>query len=116
MGLKIEINGLDIGGDAEFLNGARIEESGDIDISVKNLNIAGKLEMLNDLQLNALVTELREKTLSMNRNSEEYGKLQEILREKKWDKANFIKRIGEHIASFSEGVLASMLAGILMQC
>lgn len=115
MGLKIEISGIETGGDAEFLNGAKIEESGDIDISVKNLDVEGKLELLNDLQINALVTELREKTLSMNQNSEECRKLQEILEENKWNRAKFIKRVIEHLASFSEGVLAGVVKRALMQ-
>lgn len=115
MECKIDISGLKIGGDTEMLNRVEIGETDDIDINVKNLNVEGKLSLLNDLQINAMIAELRKKSLSMDQNSKEYFGIQEILRKKKWKKADFIKQIGEHIASFSEGVLASIVAGFLIK-
>lgn len=115
MGCKIDISGLKVGGDAEILDRVEIGEVDNIDINVKNLNVDGKMTLLNDLQINTLIAELREKSLSMDKNSKEYVGIQEILRKKKWNKADFIKQIGRHMASFSEGVLASIVAGFLIK-
>lgn len=115
MGCQINITGLTIGRDAEILNRAEIGGMDDIDISVRNLNVEGKLALLNDSQISSMIAELREKSSLLDKNSKEYRGIQEIIRKKKCNKADFIKQIGEHIATFSEGVLASIVAGILMK-
>lgn len=115
MGCKINITGLTIGSDAEILNRAEIGREDDIDISVNNINVEGKLALLNDSQICSMIAELKGKSLLLDKNSKEYRGIQEILRKKKWNKADFIKQVGEHIATFSEGVLASIVAGFFMK-
>lgn len=114
MSCKFEISGLKVDGDAEFLNGIKIGDSSDVDFSIKDLDIKGKLCMLNDLQIGLLISEIQKKSSAMNQDSVEYKKIQKIVKMKKWDKESFIKCISKHLVDFSEGVLAGIVSGFLM--
>lgn len=115
MGFKMEIEGLSVGKDVELLNGATIHDAEEVDISVKNLDIGGKLSMMNDMEIKSMFSELKEKSLTMDRDSREYKEIQGILGVKHWDKKQFVDCARKHIADFSKGVLASIVANFLMR-
>lgn len=44
-----------------------------------------------------------------------FRNIQKILRVTQWKKMDFVKCVGKHLAVFSEGVLASVVATVLMK-
>lgn len=113
MGCRIEISNISVDGDANFMNNMSIDDD-NTDIIVKGVNVKGSLEMLNDLEIRLMMASLEDRVLSMEKNSEEYRYIKKILNEEQWNVGKFCKCIGKHLAQFSEGVLASVIANFLM--
>lgn len=69
----------------------------------------------DDSEINLVIAELQKQASSMDHDSEEYSNIQKILRVTQWKKMDFVKCVGKHLAAFSEGVLASVVATVLMK-
>lgn len=109
MGVKVSFEGLTVGGDMEVLNGTRMNGAEDVDVEMENLIVRGKLSAMNNMEINSMMAELQERFLHMDRNSSEYREIQDILKVKRWNKRQFVERIGSHVVDFSKGVLASII-------
>lgn len=113
MGIEINLSNMRINGDAEILNRATISENKDIGIKLNNLEVNGKAVVFDDLKINSILDELNASLQRMDKNSDEYCKIQDMLQEKQWNEKKFVKCVKEHVSNFSQGVLASIVANFL---
>ncbi len=82
-------------------------------MKLNNLEVNGKAVVFDDLKINSILEELNASVQRMDKNSDEYYKIQDILQEKQWNEKKFIKCVKEHVSNFSQGVLASIVANFL---
>ena len=113
MGIEINLSDLNIGRNAEVMNGATVRNSDDVQISLENIEIREYAKVLNHLEIDPVINELRQQAQSMDRNSDEYLEIKNIVSVKQWNKDNFIKCAIKHIGEFSQGVLASIIANYI---
>lgn len=115
MGINICVSNLKAGDDARVLNNVSIQDARDVNLEVRDLEINGRAVILENLKIEPLMEELNARVWKMDKNSDEYFQIQEILKVKDWNKKKFIGCIGRHLNEFSQGVLASVVANILTQ-
>ena len=113
MAIKISISNSKITEDARVLNNAIIRNGGDIDINLSDTKINGRAVVWENLNIDPVLKELNQKTELMDKNSREFGEIQKILQVKSWNKKDFIKCVAKHVAEFSQGVLASVIANYI---
>lgn len=113
MRIEINLSDMRINGDAQILNRATIQGSQDVGIKLNNLEVNGKAVVFDDLKINSILEELNASVQRMDKNSDEYYKIQDMLQEKQWNEKKFIKCVKEHVSNFSQGVLASIVANFL---
>lgn len=113
MGIKINISNLKICDNAEVLNNAVISGHDDVEIGLHDLEINGQVQLLENLEINSILNQLNEKVCVMDKNTDEYPRIKEILAVKQWDKKKFYKCIVTHLSDFSKGVLASIVANCI---
>lgn len=113
MGIEIDLSDLNISGNAEIMGNVKIRNTNDLRIALKNSDIKENAKVLNDLEINSVLNELMQQERIMDKNSLEYPKIKEILGIKQWNKDDFIRCMLKHISEFSQGVLASIVAGFL---
>lgn len=110
MGIKINISGAEISGNARVLNNASIRGVDDVNVEAKNLQVSGDALVLENLEINSVLEELNKRVQQMDKNSYEYERIQKILKVKRWNKKKFAKSVVKHLSEFSQGVLASVVA------
>lgn len=110
MGIEINLNDLNISGNAGVMGNAKISNSDDVHIGIQHTDIRENAKVLNDLEIDPLLDELKQQLQIMDKNSPEYQELKKILDVKKWNKADFLGSVLRHIGEFSQGVLASIVA------
>lgn len=113
MAIRISISNATIVQDARVLNNVTIRDDGDIAIDISDTTIGGKTVVWENLNIEAVINDLNKRAMLMDRNSREYGEVQEILQIKTWDKKTFIRCIAKHVTEFSQGVLASIIANYI---
>lgn len=113
MGIEINLSNLNIGKNTEFMNNAKIKNSNDVHINLEHMEIHDYVKVLNHLEIDPVLNELKYQSLSMDKNSAEYLKIKNIIGEKQWDKVDFIRCAIKHISEFSQGVLASIIANYI---
>lgn len=113
MAIKISISNSMITEDARVLNNARISDSGDIGIDIYDTKINGRAVVWENLSVEPVLNELNQKAEMMDRNSREFEQIQRIIEVKNWNKKEFIRCIAKHVAEFSQGVLASVIANYI---
>ncbi len=111
MGIKINISDSNISGNV--LNNASIKSNDDVNIELAKLTVNKDGTLLNDLQIESIMQELSKDVEVMDKNSVEYLEVARLLESKNSDCNSTSKRIFKHIAEFSEGVLASIVANYL---
>lgn len=114
MGVQISISRSKINDNAKVLNNTSVKSSEDVRLELKDLEIGGQAEVLEKLEINTILQQLGQEARQMDKNSDEYIKIQDILKTSKWDKDKFIKCIIKHLSEFSQGVLASIVANSIM--
>jgi len=113
MGIKIDLNDLNISGNAEVMENVKIRNSNDVHIGLKRMNIGENAKILNNLEIDSTLKELASQAQIMDKNSDEYPQIKKILSVKQWNKDDFIECVLKHISVFSQGVLASIVANFL---
>lgn len=115
MGITISIVNTEIGDEANVFENVTIARDIDtpVDIVIEDTKIFGHAVVLKNLKIQAVLEELERKTQKMNDFSEEYYAVKEILKRDQWNTEDFIKCVKKHLASFSQGILASVLANYL---
>ncbi len=115
MGINITISNSNISENAKVLGNAKLANSpnDNITMNIVDTVINGDAEVLKDLEISSVLTELEHQIQTMDKNSAEYLRLKNILAEKQWDKQNFLACIKKHLGEFSQGVFASILANLL---
>lgn len=111
MGIKINISDSKISGNV--LNNTSLKGNNDVNIELSKLDVDKEAALLNDLQIEAIIQELSKNTQIMDQKSEEYYEIEKLLENKNNDYNGLSKKIFRHIAQFSEGVLASIVANFL---
>lgn len=115
MGIKISMAGIEIGENAELLGDSIINAINvPVDIVLDNAKIYGHAVVFKNVRIDSVLNELSKEAQRMNTSSSEYLKIQEILKQEKWNEKDFIMRVKNHLVNFSEGVLASILASYLI--
>lgn len=110
MGINISIEDSKIGGNARILNNTTVGNPAEIDIRLKNTEIKKEIELLSNTKI-ADAIEAAEKGLSAD--SEEYMALEKIKNNRETDGASIKRAVLNHIASFANGTLASILASYI---
>ena len=113
MGIEINLEHLNISGNAEVMENAKIRNNNDVYIGLRHSDISERAKILNNLEIDSMLKELMRQAQIMDKDSIEYPKIKEILNVKRWDKTDFIKCISKHISEFSQGVLASIVANFI---
>lgn len=113
MGIRINVSNAKISDNAKVLNNAVISGQDDVEIRLHDLEINGQTQLLENLDINSILKQLNEKVCIMDKNTDEYPRVKEILAEKQWDKKKFYKCIVAHLSDFSKGVLASIVANCI---
>lgn len=113
MGVNIVVDNIKVGGDLDILNDAKISSRTDSNIELHNLLAKGNTAILNNLNLEELKEDLSEKLVVMNKNTCEYQQLKKLLNEYGKGKEKFGKKLLEHLQSFAEGVVASVVANYI---
>lgn len=114
MGIEINISGAVIKDEAKVLNRVTFRNADDIHIDLHNLEVSGKVSLLEDLEIDSVLNDLKNRAQNMDKRLPEYSKVQEILTVNNWDRNELLKRIARHLGEFSQGVLASIVANYLM--
>lgn len=107
--MKINIKDMDIGGNLNALNKSQLPDN--LDFNMEGSKIAGSVEMLNDIQINHVLSEIDKELLQMDRNNPEYAALKEVSKET--DYASLKNKLSMHIKAFAGGVLQSVIANLL---
>ena len=113
MGVEINIGKTKISDNARVLNETLIRNNNDVKINVLDSEINGQAVVLENLKIDSVLEELKQKTEHMDKNSKEYSDVQEIIRKEQWNDKKIIERIKKHLLEFSQGVLASIVANRL---
>ena len=113
MGIEIDLDDLNVSGNAEVMEHVKIRNSNDVHVGLKHLNISENAKVLKNLEINPILNELMQQVQDMDGNSAEYPKIKKILDEKKWNKTEFVECVSKHISEFSQGVLASIVANFI---
>ena len=104
---------MNVNGNAEIMERVKIRNSTDVHIGLKNSDISENAKVLNDLEVDSVLNELKQQAQSMDKNSDEYLKLKKMIDVKQWNKDDFIECVLKHTSEFSQGVLASIVANFL---
>ncbi len=110
MGIEININNTKINDKSVVLNKTSIRSKDDVKINVLDSEINGQSVVLENLKIDSVLEELKQKTEHINKNSKEYSDIQEILNIEQGNDKKIIERIKKHLLEFSQGVLASIVA------
>ena len=113
MGIKISMSNVKMCDNASVLNNAVISNQEDVEIDLCDMEMSGQIQLLENLEINSVLKQLNEKLSIMDKNTDEYFRIKEILEVKKWDRKKFYQCIVKHIGDFSKGVLASVIANCI---
>lgn len=113
MSIKIELDNIKVSDNGRLLNNTSIRKVGDFSLNVKNLDLNGQAIVFENLEIDSMLDELDEKVQKMDKNSDEYYKIEEILKVERSNKKKIYKCIVKHLSEFSQGVLASVVANFL---
>lgn len=110
MSVIININGLEITGNGKALNGATIRGGSSEQISITNTRIKNSAELLQNLDIGRVDNEIKERIATMDKSSAEYWELRNMFRD---NKKPGMEKLREHIARFTEGVAAQVIANFI---
>jgi hypothetical protein len=113
MAVEIIVNNSQISDNARVVNSAYIKHGDDVRISVDNTQLDKWSAIVDTLDVDAFVREVQRQKVTMDKTLPEYEGVQEILNTSRYDKEELPAKIGHHLASFSQGVLASILANMI---
>lgn len=115
MGVEINICNSNFDNGVEINQNIHTKGIDDVIINFNELEIKGKTKILQTLDIEKVLHELGKEMPLMNTDSQEYNEIQEILKVPNRDKGEIINRIIKHLGEFSQGVLASVVANLLMR-
>lgn len=113
MGINISLDNIKASGNTRVLNNTTIRGNGDVDINLQNLELEDQVEILENLEIDSILSELEKKAAQLDKNTNEYFKIKEILKGNQWQKKNVCQLMAKHLSEFSQGVLASVVANFL---
>jgi len=113
MGVKINISNTKVSDSVRVMNNSLIRTDNDVVVNIRDSEITGQAIVLEDLKIDSILKELSHKAEFMDKNSDEYLDIQKILSTDQRNKKDFISCITKHLAGFSQGVLASIVANLI---
>ena len=113
MGIENNIGNTKIGDNARVLPDTSIRNNADVKINVLDSEINGQAVVLENLKIDSVLEELKQKVGQMDKDSKEYLEIQAMLEAGQESDKNVIKRMKKHLLEFSQGVLASIVANKL---
>ena len=111
MGVEININNTKINNKSAVLPNTTIRND-DVKVNILDSEINGQAVVLDNLKIDSVLEELKQKVDQMDKDSKEYLEVQEILGTGQGNDKNMMKRIKKHLLEFSQGVLASIVANM----
>jgi len=112
--MNIEFSNCNIRGDAQVMNGTKVNSSDAGDIKFTNTEIMDNAKVLENLEIGSFFESLQSEILEMDQNSVEYPELRKFLGMERTNKKAILQKIGEHLFAFSEGVLSNIVSNMLM--
>lgn len=113
MGVEINISNTKINNKSAVLTNTTIRNNDDVKVNILDSEINGQAVVLDNLKIDSVLEELKQKVDQMDKDSKEYLEVQEILGTGQGNDKNMIERIKKHLLEFSQGVLASIVANML---
>lgn len=113
VGIKINMSGVKIGGNADVMNGISINGNVESQIDMNKAEIGGNIRVLNDAEIHTVLFKLEEQLPFVDRNTNEYAEIQRILNEDHSNQKRVSERIAEHVGNFATGVLANIVSGLI---
>lgn len=105
MAIEISITNSSFKDESKVLNNMKAATDEDVKIRLEDITLERNVQMLNDLEIGVLMQ-------NEDISREEYFALQKIMKVKE-EKSKYRNMILEHISTFSQGVLASVVANML---
>lgn len=112
MAVKITLEGIKASGNAKVLSNARIHTK-ETEVELRNLTVDGNAEILQGLDIDDFCNRVMSSEVLSRMTTQEYASIQRILIQKDKKRATFLKGLAQHLLSFSEGVVASVVATLL---
>lgn len=109
MSVIINISDLSMSGNSKLLNDAKIHADSDVQIELSHLELMDYAEFLNGFDAETISTDIKKRISSMDKNSSEYKEIQNLFCSSKMN----LDKLKRHIAKFSEGVVAQVLANYI---
>lgn len=113
MGIEINLSGAKIDGRTRVLNCAVIRSDVDVCVDLQNAEITDDAVALENLEIDSVLNELRQRADFMDKSLPEYSAIQKILTGRHGNKKAFVQCIVKHLGEFSQGVLASVVANLM---
>lgn len=112
--INITITGSEFHKNTEIMDGTKIKGKVLVpEVKIDQTKFLGDLKLLNNLEMEEVVDSLQEKISTIDKNSSEYSSLLSILNTDRSNKKVLLQKVKEHIITFSEGVLAGIVSGLL---
>lgn len=113
MAIQIEICNSKISDKAKLLKNTNIKGESDTQIKIDNLDMSGDASVLEGLEISEIINDLNNEIRNINSDDPEYKGLQNILCADTSKPEEIKRKIKAHIAEFSKGVLASIVANLI---
>lgn len=114
MGVKITLDGIKAGGNTKVLRNAKIRST-DAELILRDLTVDGNAEILENLDIDDFCNEVMSDDVLFGMSPEEYISFQKVIKHKNRNRSTFLNSLFQHLLSFSEGVIASVVASFLTQ-
>lgn len=118
MGIKINIQNTKITDDARAFNDMKINGLNDVNVEMDHVEIKDKAELLNnmtDIQIDEVLNRLEKQTELLEKTSEEYQEISNLLTEVQQNRPNVRKILGQHLPNLLTGTLANVLGNLLLK-
>lgn len=118
MALKIEFSGNTVKDEGRALNRLHFSGSEDVEIAVRDNEIAGKAAVMEDISISereVLEAELEKLSSQAARNSVAYQKLEEILADLKSEKRSWKDTVKKFASDLTTGTISSLLSGQVLE-
>lgn len=115
--MKIKIEGCTITDNAHVLNGAKIDGNSNSSVEVLNTTISGSahfLEKLDRDDIDDLLKEADKRANRMSENDPEREAIEKLVKDKNENRKYVLSKIADHLAEFTQGVLANIVSEMLM--
>lgn len=110
MCLKIQIKNSKFSDDAKVLNDVSIHGRDDVNLKLDYVTVDGRANLMNNLKIAAVVSEIENEMKDMDSSLEEYKAMSKLISKKNSTKEEFFGKVFECLGKFAGGVLEGILS------